>query len=327
MGGFTTAFSGAIIIVHLFTNCFVSLRGLPRQVYRGTVGSGEPGNGADVGRQSICLWGQDAAACRDMRGFEMKNWLIASALVLAAGAFALSPAVNADPIHDAAKAGDVERMETLLAADAKLANAIDTSASSPYVVIGNAWTPLHWAAYEGRAGAVTLLLEKGAKVGERDSFGFTPLHYAKNAQIVKLLADKGADVDVNVCCNGWTPLHNAAFTNKLDVAKALLAAGAKLEVVDKLGKTPLHYAAGWADEALTKVLLDAKAETGRRDHSGWTPMHQAAFAGKVGQIRLLAQQGARVDVEDYFGRTPMDEARKAGHPEAIEALRSAGARS
>ena len=37
--------------------------------------------------------------------------------------------------------------------------------------------------------------------------------------------------------NGWTPLHFAADYNRLEVAQALIAAGANLEAKDKVSST------------------------------------------------------------------------------------------
>ena len=64
-----------------------------------------------------------------------------------------------------------------------------------------ATTPLHFAAQSRNAGAVRLLLDRGADVGARNAFGATPLWTAFfNARdddhgVIAMLLDAGADLD------------------------------------------------------------------------------------------------------------------------------------
>src|SRR6266581_4609189 len=74
---------------------------------------------------------------------------------------------NAD-LQGAAKAGDIERVRTLLeqGADVNARNAFGAA-------------PLHEAAWSGNSTLVDLLLSRGADVNERHAeAGSTPLHYA-----------------------------------------------------------------------------------------------------------------------------------------------------
>jgi ankyrin repeat protein len=43
--------------------------------------------------------------------------------------------------------------------------------------------------------------------------------------------------------NGWTPLHQAAYSGELEMLKALITAGAKLDATCQDGDTAVHYAA------------------------------------------------------------------------------------
>jgi len=70
---------------------------------------------------------------------------------------------------EASKRGDLERVEKILATDARLANLCDESGA----------TPLHYAALHGHRAIVHLLLEQGADINARDSrFGATPAGWA-----------------------------------------------------------------------------------------------------------------------------------------------------
>ncbi|XP_045107330.1 uncharacterized protein LOC123502158 isoform X2 [Portunus trituberculatus] len=58
------------------------------------------------------------------------------------------------------------------------------------------WTALHHAAFEGRAQAVTLLLQAGADINTADPHGVTPLHaaaYHDHTPIVRFLLSRGAN--------------------------------------------------------------------------------------------------------------------------------------
>src|SRR5437870_507107 len=72
-------------------------------------------------------------------------------------------------IHDAAKAGDVEKVKALLKANPE-------SVSSKDVLDG--WTPLHWAAHESHKEVSEVLLACGANANLADNTWVTPLHIA-----------------------------------------------------------------------------------------------------------------------------------------------------
>ncbi|HYV62825.1 MAG TPA: ankyrin repeat domain-containing protein, partial [Bryobacteraceae bacterium] len=99
--------------------------------------------------------------------------------------------VDADPslaIFAAALLGDVDRLEALLTGNRSLVSAVSS----------DGWTPVHLAAFFGKGEAVRLLLNKGASPTARSTnpMANTPLHAAaagKHAEIVKLLLDRGAD--------------------------------------------------------------------------------------------------------------------------------------
>ena len=73
-----------------------------------------------------------------------------------------------------------------------------------------------------------------------------------------------------------TALSFATELGLQPVVEQLLAAKASTEVRDKSLQTPLHYAA-WGDKLpIAKILLAAKADLGATDWSGMTPLHTVA---------------------------------------------------
>ncbi|HZT78345.1 MAG TPA: ankyrin repeat domain-containing protein [Vicinamibacterales bacterium] len=138
-------------------------------------------------------------------------------------------------IFDAAAAGEVERVERLVANGAPV---------NGYSADG--WTPLHLAAFFGHPRIVELLLAHDADVAaiSKNSTGNTALHaaLAGNRKFVAgLLIGAGSDVNAADAA-GWRPLHLAASNNNLDAMKTLIAQGADVTVANTQGQTPLSLA-------------------------------------------------------------------------------------
>jgi len=117
-------------------------------------------------------------------------------------------------------------------------------------------TPLHVAAFRGRANVVRLLLEHGADVNARDKVDQTPLHSAAGGgliDVVSILLEHGADVNARNEF-GETPLHSAAALGYADIARLLLERGADPDIRDKDGKTPLDVARERGYEEVVKVI-------------------------------------------------------------------------
>jgi ankyrin repeat protein len=101
---------------------------------------------------------------------------------------------------------------------------------------------------------------------------------------------------------GDTPLHLAAARRQYEAARALLAAGAPVNAVNRRGAAALHYACDSRPLSPT-----------------WDPDAQRRV------IELLVSAGATVDLPDRGGVTPLHRAVRARSPAAVAALLSAGA--
>ena len=101
---------------------------------------------------------------------------------------------------------------------------------------------------------------------------------------------------------GDTALHLAAAGLRYDAARALLAAGAPVNAVNRRGATSLHYACDPRPLSPT-----------------WDPGAQRRI------IELLVSAGATADQPDRGGVTPLHRAVRARSPAAVAALLSAGA--
>lgn len=122
------------------------------------------------------------------------------------------------------------------------------------------------------------LADNGADVNLADYDCYTPLHYAVQPDgdpaTVNLLLEKGARVNQKNCL-GETPLHLAAYLGCADMVQLLLANGADSNARDRNGDTPLHKTAGYGWEKIAVLLLAAGANRDCRNQAGETPFQKA----------------------------------------------------
>jgi ankyrin repeat protein len=124
---------------------------------------------------------------------------------------------------------------------------------------------------------VELLLAKAADVNFKDKDGRTPLQLAAgsaDADIVRLLLDKGARVNDKDDASGFTPLHHAARFGNKDAAELLIARGAEINSKDKQGHTPLYVAVNH-DYNVAELLMSKGADSSIRAESGRTLLELA----------------------------------------------------
>lgn len=139
--------------------------------------------------------------------------------------------------------------------------------------------------------------------------------------IVRLLLQKGAEVNAMGNVYGTTPLIEAMRSDTTALAKLLLEHGAKPNLVSKWGETALVRAASYPDRAKhIELLLQAGADPngGTRE----TPLQMAAELGDAQYITLLLRAGAKVNFRRPGFGTPLYYAREDADMTAL--LRKAG---
>src|SRR5689334_18400203 len=107
-------------------------------------------------------------------------------------------------------------------------------------------------------------------------------------------------VDVNSAQgDGNTALHWAAYRDDIEMAKALIQAGASVKPTTRIGDMqPLHLAASNGSAAMIEVLLKAGADANAPNGNGTTPLMLACAAGKTDAIALLLDNGANPNARD-----------------------------
>ena len=134
--------------------------------------------------------------------------------------------------------------------------------------------------------------------------------------------------DPDVEWNGSRPLGLAVEHRRLDVARALLRAGAKIDrPYPGNGFTPLHYAAMKGGVASVRLLLDAGANAKSVGRNGMTPLHLAAYSGDAQAAQALIDAGADVNARTRDGKTPLAVGEERKHEEVAHLIRAHGGRA
>jgi ankyrin repeat protein len=121
--------------------------------------------------------------------------------------------------------------------------------------------------------------------------------------IMRALLDAGARVDVEAASHE-TPLTMAAHSGDVRALKLLLDRGA--DVNQRAGFTALHATCGEEPSPkLARFLLDRGADVDQRIWTGGTALMNATHYGQEAMVALLLDHGARVDLADDDGQTAL----------------------
>lgn len=193
---------------------------------------------------------------------------------------------------------------------------IDTNVTN-----GDGFTFLHMACHLGHIEIAKLLIQKGADVNKAASNGFTPLYIAcryRQIKLAKFLIEKGAHVNIYVGSDfEFTPLHWVSDPNLL---KMLIEKGADINARSIEDITPLHWACEENHREIAKLLIENKADVNIADFYGFTPLHVACESGHFRIARLLIENGANINVCNSDGFTSLHMAYAHSHIELAKYL-------
>ena len=245
---------------------------------------------------------------------------------------------GATPLHTALGRDDSEKVLALLDLGADTA-ALDGD--------GNNADPVNcdrWGTYSffGLAKDETVLgcIAAGAEVDSLVGWGrgAVPAISAasastRDAAVIRVLLQAGADVAARGEYLKYTPLHYAAPRGTPAVVRALLEGGADVDAraagfsVDYgWSWTPLHLAAASnPDPEVVATLLEAGADLNTISGEGMFPLHHAVGNPNPAVAAVLLDAGADVNALSRSRHTPLHEAAgRVSNPAVIELLVAAG---
>lgn len=152
-------------------------------------------------------------------------------------------------------------------------------------------TILMMAARLGHRELVALLIKRKASVTKRSPFGDTALMMASlrgDLEIARLLVENGAEVSHR----GWAPIHYAAFENRAEIIRYLIAKGADKDALAPNGYSALMLAARGGHVEAAKGLLYEDADVRVKGPKGETALSIARQRGMSDFVDLLKRAGA-----------------------------------
>jgi len=270
------------------------------------------------------------------------------------------------PILFAARQGHIDAVKTLLAAGADI-NQVST---------GDKTSPVLMALINGHYDLAQFLIEQGADVKAASDAGVTPLYAVLNVQwapkalypqpraytqqkathleMMKLLIDKGADVNARLKMKVWysgynfdlagvdevgaTPFWRAAYASDVDAMKLLVAHGADPKIASSRPAGRPRTGDGGRESVqdvsgLPPVPVGGAAVTPLQAASGVgyaegfaANSHRYAPGGMLAAVKYLIEEvGADVNARDHEGSSALHHAASRGDVEMILYLVSKGA--
>lgn len=144
------------------------------------------------------------------------------------------------------------------------------------------------AVRKGDVAAVKVFLDKGVSVNEKTRYGATALSYAcdrSNVELVKLLLERGADVNVKDTFYGEVPLGWALSKRNAQIVKLLLDKGAAgIERALMSG----------VQEGNVEIVKAVLERSGLKQETLNNALRRASAGGKQEIIDLLKKSGALV---------------------------------
>nr|CAD7458429.1 unnamed protein product [Timema tahoe] len=223
-------------------------------------------------------------------------------------------------------------------------------------------SPLQLAVKNGTLRTVQQILAAGASLEHLDYEANTVFHYAAatSKEIIQPPPNRKCGISLQAlsalstkCLNlrnfkGYTPLHVACLADKPDCVKALLRAGADVNiaateatsspnnsppgyVIDflqdhpnklyaqdmKFGGTPLHWS---CSREVINTLVDMGCDIDSLNFDKRTALHIMVLRHRLDCVVALLSRGARADLGDKEGNTPLHLAAREGNTAVVQAL-------
>jgi hypothetical protein len=197
------------------------------------------------------------------------------------------------------------------------------------------YTGLHAAAWRGDLPRLQQLArEAPGSVNARDPYGRTPLHvatFARQRGAIRALLQAGADLNL-LENDRYDAVTIAAVADDEETLRLLLQLGAKAgQTTSRYDGTALIAAAHLGHDGVVRQLIAAGAPLDHVNNLHWTATIEAVVLGDGGPrhqatLKALIDARANLQLADRNGRTPLALARERGYAAMERMLVDAGAR-
>ncbi|XP_066434673.1 transient receptor potential cation channel subfamily A member 1 isoform X2 [Eleutherodactylus coqui] len=183
--------------------------------------------------------------------------------------------------------------------------------------LGN--TPIMQACYKDNAEALLMLFDRDVKLCKRNKIGCYPIHmtaFAGSLKCMDLVLKKGEALGfsmedhINFTDNEKSsPLHVAVQNGRLEVVKACIGYGARVDFKQIDNATPLHFAATQGATEIVRFMVSSYKGDQKivdlPDGNNETPLHKSCLFDHVELAEYLISMGANIDSVDKELRTPL----------------------
>jgi ankyrin repeat protein len=209
----------------------------------------------------------------------------------------MKDSINVREMIRASRLGDVDKINDLTAGN------INTADNEGDVALIE-------ATKNGHLPVIELLLKRGADVNIT-SYGATPLFFAKDVEIAKVLIQAGANIETEGW-EGWCPLFEIVYRGYDEVVNLLIENG--VNVNRKLGEdnedfvkgaTALIIAAQQGHTECVRLLCDKVDNIDHTDRKGWSALMHASYEGHEEVVKVLISRGADINKVDLEGKSSL----------------------
>jgi uncharacterized protein len=188
-----------------------------------------------------------------------------------------------------------------------------------------AYRGLHAAALNGDSDLIRRLVERGANLEARDSYGRTPLHvaaYKSHEDALAVLVAAGGDINAYEH-DAYDVVTIAAVADDVEMLRRAISLGGNAKnITSPYDGTALIAAAHLGHVEVVKTLINAGAPLDHINNLGWTALIEAVVLGDGGPnhvetARALINAGADISIGDRGGVTPLRHARRRGYKNIV----------
>ena len=143
-------------------------------------------------------------------------------------------------------------------------------------------------------------------------------------EAVKLLIEKGADVNFSNVSTDLSALDAAVATNNADTLSLLFDKGAEFSLPCDISSYPLTRHEQSIDHEMARTLVEHGANANIPPKGHETPLTKAVSSGNYRVVEYLVEHGANVNVKPRTGGNLLHVAAEAGNPQTISLLHTRG---